>query len=111
MVNTNSQTNYRTICCGSLRCGNGNVAGLNPPGECGIEMSYKIPQTYNRYRSYGYDEIPGYYFDLSAPHIGNQPVYGQGNKDMVPHMLLINKTNLANHCFNCRQPYWNPNCL
>jgi len=110
-INSNSQSNYRDICCGSLRCTNGNVSGIYPPGECGIEMSYKIPQNYNRFRSYGSDEVPGFYYDLSAPHIGGQAVYGQGNKDYVPNMLLVNQTNLPDRCFNCTQPIWDRKCI
>lgn len=110
---SHSKSNYNQVCCGTVRCTNGDVAKNYPypPGDCGLQISYKVPQTYNKFRSYGSDEVPGFYFDLAAPGIGNRPVYGQTNKDFVPRMLLVNEPNLEGRCFDCTQPYWGPKCV
>jgi hypothetical protein len=55
---------------------------------------------------------PGYYPDMTQPHIGRQAVFTRRPLEShIPATLKVEKNDLLDRQFDCYQPKWDPKCL
>ena len=55
---------------------------------------------------------PGYYPDMTLPHIGRRPVFTRRSLEShIPATLKVEKNDLLDRQFECYQPKWTPSCL
>lgn len=100
--------------CKRCQSGGGTSDGY-PRDTCGCRVSSQCGYVkFNSLRQYGNlsAEVPGVYFDLTKPHVGNRPVIGEYDNNLkIPNTLLKGTVQNLDRQFDCQQPFWCKPCM